>query len=36
MKIRGIVQGVSFRPFIYNLGKEKKQTEFVLNNSEVV
>ena len=34
--IRGAVQGVGFRPFIYNLAKELKLKGFVLNNSNGV
>ncbi|HDS08724.1 MAG TPA: carbamoyltransferase HypF, partial [Firmicutes bacterium] len=36
IKITGIVQGVGFRPFIYNLASAKSLTGFVLNNSEGV
>ena len=31
--IRGVVQGVGFRPFIYKLANELKLTGYVLNNS---
>ena len=34
--IRGIVQGVGFRPFIYNLASEYQLTGFVSNNNHGV
>jgi len=34
--VRGAVQGVGFRPFIFNLASELKLTGFVLNNSKGV
>ncbi len=33
IKITGIVQGVGFRPFVYNLAKSKNCAGFVINNS---
>lgn len=34
--VRGIVQGVGFRPFVYNLAREKSLTGFVKNQSGIV
>ena len=31
--VRGIVQGIGFRPFVYNLAKKHKLTGYILNNS---
>ena len=36
IRVRGIVQGVGFRPFIYRLAKEHNLTGYVLNDSEGV
>ncbi|MBI5575770.1 MAG: carbamoyltransferase HypF [Deltaproteobacteria bacterium] len=36
MRIRGIVQGVGFRPFVYNLAMEHGLFGYVLNNSSGV
>ena len=36
IRVRGIVQGVGFRPFIYRLAKEHGLTGYVLNDSEGV
>ncbi|MBN2543342.1 carbamoyltransferase HypF [bacterium] len=36
IKIRGVVQGVGFRPFIYKLAKSHKLSGFVYNNTEGV
>ncbi len=36
LDIRGIVQGVGFRPFIYKLAKENNLKGYVLNNGEGV
>jgi hydrogenase maturation protein HypF len=33
IRVRGIVQGVGFRPFVYNLGLELGLTGYVLNSS---
>lgn len=33
INVSGIVQGVGFRPFIYNLAKNLKLYGYVLNNS---
>ena len=34
--IKGIVQGVGFRPFVYNLAQRLKLGGWVLNNSQGV
>src|ERR1700758_938736 len=34
--VRGIVQGVGFRPFVYNLAQANRLTGFVLNSSSGV
>ena len=34
--VRGIVQGVGFRPFVYNLAQDKALTGFVKNQSGIV
>ncbi|HKJ68229.1 MAG TPA: acylphosphatase, partial [bacterium] len=36
IQVRGIVQGVGFRPFVYNLAREKNLSGFVGNDSEGV
>jgi len=36
INIRGIVQGVGFRPFIYNLAKSHSLSGYVLNNTQGV
>lgn len=36
IKIKGIVQGVGFRPFVYNLARSLKLSGWVLNNSQGV
>lgn len=36
IRVKGIVQGVGFRPFIYRLAKENNLTGYVLNDSEGV
>lgn len=36
IKIKGIVQGVGFRPFVYNLAAARELRGYVLNNSEGV
>jgi hydrogenase maturation protein HypF len=36
IKVRGIVQGVGFRPFVYNLAQRYKLKGWVLNSSEGV
>src|SRR5271155_1965333 len=33
IRVRGIVQGVGFRPFIYNLARTLRLTGYVLNSS---
>jgi hydrogenase maturation protein HypF len=34
--VKGIVQGVGFRPFVYSLAKSLNLTGFVMNSSEGV
>lgn len=36
IRIKGIVQGVGFRPFVYNLAKEHGLHGYVLNNTSGV
>lgn len=36
VKVKGVVQGVGFRPFVYNLAKKLELKGFVLNTSEGV
>lgn len=36
IEVKGIVQGVGFRPFVYNLAKEKNLTGWINNTSEGV
>jgi len=36
ISIKGIVQGVGFRPFIYNLARKYEVTGYVLNNTSGV
>jgi hydrogenase maturation protein HypF len=36
ISIKGIVQGVGFRPFIYNRAQKYEVTDYVLNNTSGV
>jgi len=36
IQVKGVVQGVGFRPFVYNLAKKFNLTGFVTNTSKGV